>query len=171
MSGRLIPWKRPRGEALARRETVQPFAELHRRMDDLFDAFLRDFDDPFRGPAAMPGFRDEAMLAPSVDVSETDGEVQVTADLPGLTEEDVEVTLDDNVLTIRGEKRQDREEKKRNWHVVERSYGRFQRSIPMPTGLEQDKVKANFKNGVLTVTLPKAPDAGSKKRTITIGTD
>ena len=108
------------------------------------------------------------MSAPSVDVSETDDEVQVTADLPGLTEKDVEVTLEDGALTIRGEKKEEREEKKRNYHLVERSYGRFERAVALPHGIDPGKVKARFRNGVLHVTLPKTPENRSRSRAIEI---
>jgi len=107
----------------------------------------------------------------SVDVSETDDEIQVAADLPGLTDKDVEVTVDHDVLTIRGEKKDEREESRRNYRLVERSYGRFERAIPLPPGVDRDKVKAKLHNGVLQVTLPKLPEAKSQSRTIEISTD
>ncbi len=167
MSKSLIPWRRDRGEIQTRREE-NPFELLHREMNDLFASFFRDFESPFRGLAPATGRGPAAMSAPSVDVSETDDEVQVTADLPGLTEKDVEVTLDDGALTIRGEKKEEREEKKRNYHLVERAYGRFERSVALPHGIDPGKVKARFKNGVLHVTLPKTPESRSRSRAIEI---
>ena len=167
MNKNLIPWRRNRGEIQARRED-NPFEALHREMNDLFADFFREFESPFRGlaPALPQGFA--SATGPSVDVSETDDEVQVTADLPGLTEKDVEVSLDNDALTIRGEKKQEHEEKKRNYHLVERSYGRFERSIPLPAGVDLNRVKARFKNGVLHVTAPKTPEAKAHSRAIEV---
>lgn len=167
MSKSLIPWRRDRGEVQTRREE-NPLDLLHREMNDLFASFFREFDSPFRGLAPATGRGAGAMVAPSVDVAETDDEVQVTADLPGLTEKDIEVALDDGALTIRGEKKEEREEKKRNYHLVERSYGRFERSVAVPRGIDAGKVKARFKNGVLHVTLPKTAESRSRSRTIEI---
>jgi HSP20 family protein len=167
MSKSLIPWRRDRGEIQTRRED-NSFEVLHREMNDLFANFFREYNSPFSGLAPAAGRGPVVMGAPSVDVSETDDEVQVTADLPGLTEKDVEVTLDDGALTIRGEKKEEREEKKRNYHLVERSYGRFERSVAVPHGIDPGKVKARFKNGVLNVTLPKTPESRSRSRMIEI---
>ena len=161
----LIPWKRKEPADLSR-ETANPFERLHREMNDLFDGFLREFGGP-----ALPSLwreRTEERVAPRVEVSETDDAVQVTAELPGLDEKDVEVSLDDNVLTVKGEKKQEREEKKKNFHLSERSYGQFQRLIPLPAGVEADKVKAQFKKGVLTITLPKSRQAAAEGRRIPV---
>jgi HSP20 family protein len=169
----LTPWRRRKTAAPARQGGAEehPFALLHRQMDDLFERFFRDWDDPFGVPAPALGAGTEGTMMPSVDVAETDDELQVTADLPGMSEKDVEVSVDDQVLTLRGEKRMDREEKKKNWHVIERAYGSFHRSIPLPSGLDESRIKAQFKNGVLTVRLPKTPEAKSRRRTIAIESD
>ena len=167
MNKNLIPWRRNRGEIQARRED-NPFEALHREMNDLFADFFREFDSPFRGLAPAAGRGPVAMGAPSVDVSETDDEVQVTADLPGLTEKDVEVTLDDGALTIRGEKKDEREEQGENFHRVERQYGTFVRSIQLPSDVVADQVTASFKNGVLEVLLPKSEEAKPKRVAIDV---
>jgi HSP20 family protein len=104
---------------------------------------------------------------PHVDVVETDKEVTVTAELPGMEEKEVELLLEDGVLTLKGEKRAETEDKDRQFS--ERYYGRFERRISLDAEVQADKVQARFKNGVLTVTLPKDPEAQSKARCITIG--
>jgi HSP20 family protein len=138
----------------AERKELTPFASLQREMDRLFSDFSKRFGEPFG---------DEAF--PKLDVAETDGEIKVTAELPGITEKDVDVTLRDDVLTIKGEKKAEREEKdeEKNYHLVERSYGSFSRSIRLPAGLDASKVKASMDKGVLTVTMPKPAAAQPKK--------
>ena len=101
-------------------------------------------------------------------MSETDTEFRVEAELPGLEEKDVEVTLADGVLKIRGEKQAEKEEKTRRTHWVERSYGAFQRAIRVPEGIEEDKVNASFKKGILTVTIPKKPEVQKQTRRIPV---
>ena len=90
-----------------------------------------------------------------MNVSETDKEIRITAELPGVTEQDIEVSLDDDVLTIRGEKKFERKDDKENFHFVERSYGTFQRSLRLPYAVDSEQVQASFENGILTVTVPK----------------
>jgi HSP20 family protein len=92
----------------------------------------------------------------SMDLAETDKEIRITAELPGVSEQDVEVMLHDDVLTIRGEKKLEQKDEKEDYHFVERSYGRFQRSIRLPFPVDPEQVKARFENGVLTVTVPKS---------------
>jgi HSP20 family protein len=101
-------------------------------------------------------------------VAETDDAVEVSAELPGLDEDDVRVTLDNGILTVEGEKKTEREEKKRGVFFSERSYGRFQRSVALPAGIDESKVKASFKKGVLRVTIPKAESARATRRSIPI---
>jgi HSP20 family protein len=112
----------------------------------------------FHSDFAQPrpsGNTDPAMLMPRMEVRDTEKELHVIAELPGVTEKDVEVALDDDMLTIRGEKKLEREEKQENMHFTERSYGTFQRSLRLPYRVEPNQVKATFENGVLTVTMPK----------------
>ena len=131
-----------------------PFLSLHREMNRLFD-------DVFRGtglPAATgsQGQGDVGTFVnASMNVSETDKEIRITAELPGVTEQNIDVSLDDDVLTIRGEKKFERKDDKENFHFVERSYGTFQRSLRLPYAVDSEQVQASFENGVLTVTLPK----------------
>lgn len=149
----LSPWQafRPLGQSVG-----QPFDQMHRQIDRLFDNF-------WPAETAFPA----AIDFPKLDVHGDDKQIVVTAELPGIDEKDVEVSLNDNVLTIRGEKKTEREEKdeKKNWYLSERSYGSFQRSIPLAVEIDQAKVAAKFTKGVLTVTLPKAaPQAAASTK-------
>jgi len=115
------------------------------------------FDDVFRGFGGLPGFAGRSVSWPKVEISETDQEIKVAAEVPGLEEKDVEVLLAEGMLTLRGEKKSETEDKERQFS--ERFYGRFERRIALPAEVEADKVEASFKNGVLTVTLPKSAKA------------
>ena len=110
----------------------------------------------------------EVALSPNVDVAETDKEIKVTAKLPGLDEKDIEVDIRDNALTIKGEKRAEKEEKDKTFYPSERSYGMFQRVIGLPAEVQEDKVEAEFSKGVLTIRLPKSPAAQKMSRKIEI---
>ena len=110
-----------------------------------------------------PFGKEWAAFEPRVDVVETDQEVKVTAELPGLDAQDVDLTLAHNVLTIKGEKKHEHEEKGENYYRAERSYGAFQRSVVLPQGVETDDAEAAFDKGVLTVTFPKTPVEQAKK--------
>jgi HSP20 family protein len=158
----LIPWNRGRDVSVRRSEETNPVLTLHREMNRLFDDVFRGFD---LAPFGADRFSDRVMGWPNIEVSETDKEVQVTAELPGLEQKDVEVELANGVLAIRGEKKTETQDKDRLFS--ERYYGRFERRIPVDE-VEQDKVSASFKNGVLTVTLPKSPSAQQRVRRITI---
>ncbi len=138
-----------------------PFLSLHREMNRLFD-------DVFRGAPATAGQGSGAgnFVNALMNVSETENEIRITAELPGVTEGDIDVSLDDDVLTIRGEKKFKRTEggEKESFHFVERSYGTFQRAVRLPFPINPDQVKASFENGVLTVTLPKTAQAERTRR-------
>jgi HSP20 family protein len=152
---------REKGELGPSREIWEPFGSLRRDMERLFEDFSRDFG---WGPPAAGGG-----MAPRVDVSETDSEIKIEAELPGVDEKDVEVILSDGRLTIKGEKKQEKEEKKKDYHTVERSYGSFARSIALPYEADPGKIKATFAKGVLNVTVPKPPEVKAKEKKITIG--
>jgi HSP20 family protein len=163
----LIPWGRnAQTTPSPYREEGDPFMTLHREMNRLFADVFRGFDtapfSSFGGMGRMAGW-------PSVEVTETDKDVRVSAELPGLDEKDVEVLMSDGVLTIRGEKRSEVEDKERAFS--ERTYGRFERRIPLGWDVEEDKVNASFRNGVLTVTMPKSAKAAAKARRIAINRD
>jgi HSP20 family protein len=140
-----------------------PFVTLRREMDRLFD-------DAFRGFGFGPSFglAERGIWAPSVDVRETENSVEVAAELPGVDEKDIELTVADGVLTIRGEKKIDRQDKGEGWHRIERSHGTFVRSIPLPMEVDEGKANAEFKNGVLHVSLPAAPEAERKMHRIKV---
>lgn len=141
-------------------EAWEPFASLRREMERLFEDFSRQWgwEPAISGLAA----------APRVDVSETDTEFKVEAELPGVDEKDVEVTLSDNRLIIKGEKKQEKEEKKKDYHLVERSYGAFSRTVALPFDADPDQVKASYAKGVLTVTVPKPPEVKAREKKIQI---
>jgi HSP20 family protein len=157
----LAPWWRDDDDR--KKALTQPLAEFHREMDRAFDNFFRGFDLP-----SVFGEKGDGGLVPKVDVSETDKEVQVTAEMPGMDEKDVEVTLSGGNLTIKGEKKAEKEEKKKEFHRVERSYGLYQRVIPLPCEVEEGKVSAEFSKGVLNITLPKSANAKAKSKKIPV---
>jgi HSP20 family protein len=145
----LIPIGRDRSVA------ANPFLSLQREIDRLFNDFTRGFPTiADTGPAK---------LMPSIDVTETDKEIEITAELPGLEEKDVQINLSDNLLTIRGEKKAEKEQKDKNYRIVERSYGSFERTLELPEGVNADAIKANISKGILKVTVPKPVPAQSKK--------
>ncbi len=136
-------------------------AAIRDEMDRLFDEFFN----------FVPSRRRELLEGewlPSVDVAETDDNVVVTAELPGVKQDDVSISVLNDVLTLKGEKKEEKEIKRENYHRIERSYGSFQRSISLPTGVQADKAKATYKDGVLTVTIPKAESAKPKSIKINI---
>ena len=152
----------------------RPFESLRREMDRLFDDFqLGSWRSPFsRSLFDAEPFRRAEMSwgkAPAVDVVEKDKAYEITAELPGIAESDIDVKFSDGVLSIKGEKKEEKEEKEKDWHVSERRYGSFQRAFRVPDSIDADKIAATFKNGVLTVTLPKTPEATKKEKTIPIG--
>jgi HSP20 family protein len=130
----------------------------------------RLFDDFFTGWPRLErrGGLLEGEWAPSVDVAETDEDVVVTAELPGVKQEDVDISIINDVLTLKGEKKEEKEVKKENYHRIERSYGGFQRSVSLPTGVQADKAKAKYKDGVLRITIPKVEEAKPKQIKINV---
>lgn len=159
----LIPWNRGRDISVRRGEEQHPFVTLHREMNKLFEDAFRGFDLAPFGMADR--LFDRGMAWPNIEVSETEKQVKVTAELPGLEEKDVEIQLANGVLTIKGEKSTETEDKERLFS--ERSYGRFERRIPVDD-IDEDKVSAAFKNGLLTVTLPKSASAKANVKRIAI---
>lgn len=153
----LIPWgRRSRAPVMYEREESHPIVSLQREMNRLFDDVFRDFD--------LPGMRFGRMGAPwpSVEVSENDDEFRVIAEVPGLAEQDIDLSVNEGVLTIRGERRGETEDRERGYS--ERFYGRFERHIALPAGTQEEAIAARFENGVLTVTAPKSADAPRGRR-------
>lgn len=140
---------------------ADPFLTLHREMNRLFDDIM--------GNAASPGEAEGSLFAPRLDVTETDDEVVVCAELPGVDQKDVDVMMSGDVLSIRGEKKVERDERKENRHVSERAYGTFARSVQLPFRADPDGVSAAFEHGVLTIRVPKPAEVRQEARRIEIG--
>jgi HSP20 family protein len=160
----LIPWGRNRTSVPTNMQggsELDPFVTLQREMNRVFDDMFRRFD------TGLPSVFGGVQGWPSVEVNATDNEVRVSAELPGLDEKDVEILVDDGVLTIRGEKKSETDDKDRGFS--ERYYGRFERRIALPFEVDEGKAEASFRNGVLTVALPKSPKAEEKAKRIPIG--
>jgi HSP20 family protein len=169
----LIP---QRDRASIARPEANPFGSLQREVDRLFEDFSRAL--PMFAMPAMPALMN---IVPKVDVAETDSEIEITAELPGLERKDVEITLEDDVLTIRGEKKaesvqgnKDNKDNKsnktdngggenKNYHLTERSYGVFYRVLQLPPGIDPSSVKATMSNGLLKITIPKPAKTQAKK--------
>ena len=128
------------------------FDRIRREMDRLWDSFLEG------SPMSRAG-----EWVPSIDVSETKSDLVIKAELPGMDPKDIDISMNNGFLTIIGEKKHEREEKDENYHLVERSYGSFTRSVRLPKEVQSDKITASFKNGVLRVTLPKSEEAKKKE--------
>ena len=145
-----------------------PFQSFRTEIDRLFDSFLGGGGFPsltsFRQslPAAAQG------MTPTLDVKENEKEIVVKADLPGLDEKDINLTIHNGVLSLWGEKKSEHTDERENYHVMERSYGSFQRSIRLPETINEDKAEARFDKGVLTITLPKRPEMVSTQKKIEI---
>lgn len=150
----LLPWKREE-RRVATRRVADPFEAFHQEINRLAESFFGD------GPLAAFG---ESRLTPRVDVAERDSEIVVTAELPGVDEKDLELTIQNDVLTLSGEKRAERESRNGDFYRVERNYGSFHRQILLPTEVREEDVRATFKNGVLTVRLPRARVQETQKR-------
>lgn len=144
-----------------RREEESPFAILRRDIDSVFDNFYRGFNmEPFESRFGA--------FSPNVDVTENDKEIKVSAELPGMDEKDIDISLNRDTLTIRGEKKEEKEQKGKDFYRMERSYGSFSRTIPLPAEVETDKIEAQLKKGVLTVTLPKSAKAVEETKKISV---
>jgi HSP20 family protein len=144
-----------------RREEYDPFSLFRHEMNKLFDSFFHGFDiEPFE--------RRLGAFSPSVNVVEGDKEIKITAELPGIDEKDIDVSLAKDSLTIKGEKKEEKEDKGKNYYRLERSYGSFTRTIQLPVEIDTDKAKAQFKKGVLTVTLPKTAQAIKETKKIPV---
>jgi len=163
-----------------KRETMEPsftrgwhpFESLHREIDRLFDDFGMGFRWPFGRSlfATEPLFRREVAWPkmPAVDIVESEKGYEITADLPGMEEKNIEVKVTDGVLTMKGERQEEKEEKKKDYYLQERSFGSFQRSFELPDSVDADKIEAIFKKGVLTVKLPKKAEVQKPAKKIEV---
>ncbi len=151
----------------------RPFDALRQEIDRLFEDFQVG---PWRAPFARASFDADPFWrgaisfgkSPAADVTENEKGYEITAELPGLDESNVDVKFADGTLTIKGEKKEEKEEKKKDYYVSERRFGSFQRNFRVPNGVDADKIEASFKNGVLTVTMPKSPEAQKAEKKITV---
>jgi HSP20 family protein len=152
----ILPWSRGKREIRERQEDYDPLRSLQTDLNRAFSDFWRTFELPVPN-GKHAGF--ELVAPPRVDLRETDREIEVIAELPGMDDKDVEVTVADGILTIRGEKKSEHETTEQGFIRRERSFGRFERIMPLPDGVDLESARAAFKNGVLTVTLAKTPEA------------
>lgn len=143
-----------------------PFYSLQREMNSLFDSFFRGFDVAPRGFAASG----MGMFTPSVDVKENDKEFVIKVELPGVEEKDIDVTVTNDSVTIKGEKKEEKEDKDKNYYYMERSYGSFSRVIPLEAEIEAEKAEASFKNGILDIKIPKNQTVKTKGTRVAIKT-
>jgi HSP20 family protein len=151
----------------------QPFEALRNQVDRMLHDFQTGFlqAPTYRSLLDIEPFwrRDLGFnVTPAIDIVEKDKAFEVTAELPGIDVKNIDLQLSDNVLTIKGEKQEEREEKAKDRYVSERRYGSFRRSLQVPGNIDTDKIEASFKDGILTVTLPKSPEAEKKQKTIPV---
>ncbi len=147
--------------------TRDPFVALRERMERLLDDFSSGDIFPLMREVRPFEWRMQAFI-PSVDLKDEDKQLRIEAELPGVSDKDVEVAVTPDAVIIRGEKKHEKEEKEKGYYRVERSYGSFERAIPLPVEVDTDKVQASFKNGVLSITLPKSPEALKQEKKIPI---
>ena len=161
----LIPWSRDKENRPARAsdEGANPLVSLQRDINHVFEDFWHKVENGWTGRRDAVG-----MFGPSTDVTETDKSVDVSIELPGMTENDIDISLSSDAMTIRGEKKIEHEEKRKGVYMSERSYGSFYRTVPLPAGVDADKADATFQNGVLTVSLPKTAEAQAKVKHIPV---
>jgi HSP20 family protein len=160
------------GEEAGAPQARRPFESLRREVDRLFDEVGTDFwRTPFRRSAgAAPIFRTSRTVgdAPAVDIVEKDNAYEMTADVPGFEEGNIQVELLSRSLWIKGERRSEKEERRKDYHLSEREFGSFQRCFSLPEDVDTDRIEANLSKGVLTVTLPKLADAQKAARSIEV---
>ncbi len=155
----LVPWARKDHAPEPKSDDQNPIAGLQREMNHVFESFWTragDLDWPWTGGD------------PKSDVVETEDSVEVSIELPGMEMKDIEVSVTDDMLTVKGEKKVERQEAKKGYYLSERSYGAIYRTIPMPPGVDGEKAEARFKNGVLTIKLPQTPEAQAKVRRVEV---
>jgi len=164
----MTPWTAKKNMPV-RREEEHPVYSLQREMNKVFDDFFRtptwEGFGEFPAPANERFFGD---VTPRMDMSETDKELLFKVELPGMTEKDVEISINNDMLTISGVKNQEKEETEKGWYRMERQYGSFSRTIPLPYEVENDKAEAVYKNGVLSIKLPKSKVQQKATKTIPV---
>jgi HSP20 family protein len=161
MAEKMPAQRESRSDVAEKRILANPFFAFRQEMDKLMENFFGSFD-------LQPFSRKSEVFTPSIDVVDTDKEIRVSAELPGLDEKDIDVSMTRESLTIKGEKKEEREERGKDYYRSERSYGSFTRTIPLPLEVDADKVTAAFKKGVLTVTLPKTKQAINETKKVAV---
>jgi HSP20 family protein len=157
----------------AKSESWAPFESLRQEVDRLFDEFHPfSWRFPFARPSralelSLPRF-ESWQVAPAIDLAESDGEYEITAELPGMDEKNIDIKLSNGTLTIKGEKSEEKEQKDKEYYLSERRYGSFQRSFQLPEGVDAEKIAASFAKGVLTVKLPKTAEAKKAAKKIEV---
>ncbi len=158
------------GTSLERSAPWAPLDSLRREIDRVFDSF---HSGSWRFPFGRMGMefewpRQGTWVTPAIDVSEKDTHYEITAELPGMDEKNIEIKLSNGTLTIKGEKKEEKEEHEKDYYVSERRFGSFMRSFQVPEGVDTAKIEASFAKGVLTVSLPKTAEAQKNEKTITV---
>jgi HSP20 family protein len=159
----LMPWVAPRGAAPVGGGD-QPLQTVQSELNRVFESLLRTVP----GAGAAAGVAPFMGEGPRIDVPETESEIVVAADLPGLDEKDVEVSLAGDLLTIKGERKTESEKRLLSYRINERTFGSFSRSIALPSGIDADAVHASFKNGVLTITVPRTQEAAQEAKRVAV---
>ncbi|MCX7998888.1 MAG: Hsp20/alpha crystallin family protein [Leptospiraceae bacterium] len=162
----IIPWGKGTEKPVEGEKTLSPFDALHREINRVFDHFFDDFYTPTR--YGLSSLRGASGFYPKFNISENEKEINLEVELPGLEEKDVEVSVDKGILTVKGEKKFQKEEKNENYHLVEHSYGSFQRSLQLPENANVNEITAKMKNGVMKITVPKDPKAETSVKKIAI---
>jgi HSP20 family protein len=171
-----VPVKTEKAGSVVAPSNWAPFESIRREIDRVFDRFnLGTWDSPF-GPFGRRPFDfefpwprgAEMAIAPAVDVAEKEKEYEITAELPGMDEKHIDIKLSNGVLTIKGEKKEEKEEREKDYYMSERRYGSFMRSFQVPEGVDESKIEAGFAKGVLTVKLPKTVEAQKSAKKINI---
>lgn len=161
----IIPWVRDKEQPPVSdsERSNRSLVSLQRDINHVFEDFWRNVENGWNG-------RDDMMSlsSPSTDVTETDTSVDVSMELPGMTEKDIDISLSKNEMTIRGEKKIEHQEERKGVYMSERMFGSFYRTVPLPGGVDAEKAEAKFKNGVLTVSVPKTAEAQSKVKRIPV---
>jgi HSP20 family protein len=152
--------------AITRWRPFRDVLSIQDEMNRLFDDFFGHSAGSI-GPVTRQEWT-EGVWTPSVDVSETKDNVIIKAEIPGMSKDEVKLSVENNVLTLSGERKQEKEEKDTNYHRIERSYGSFSRSFTLPTSVQPDKVKASYKDGILKIVLPKSEEVKPKQIPITV---
>jgi HSP20 family protein len=148
---------------LLKKSSEHPLESLHQDINRLFENFFTE-DWPLENISGQG----KMMLSPKFDVTENDKSIEITAELAGVEEKDLDVSVDGKVLTVKGEKKEEVKEDKKDYHLSERRYGSFRRSFTLPDGLDLDKVEASFKSGVLKISIPKTAEAKTNHKKIKV---